>query len=74
MVPEVINRNCFKTGVFAFRILMYEVLTGKRAYKNLFYDKKSIPIFQFNKKVCDEELRPKIEKQKMMMKKILSNA
>ena len=50
MAPEIINGNKFsvKADVYAFGILMYEVLTGTRAFRNI-TSKKEFNIFQFMK-------------------------
>lgn len=65
MAPEILKEDGFnsKVDVFAFGILMYEVLTGKRAYSE-YKDKGNS--FQFMKKVS-EGLRPTIKPG--MMKK-----
>lgn len=62
MAPEVINSDHFNTkaDVFAFGILMYEVVTGKRAYSDLINSKKIINDFQLKMKVTSG-LRPEFE-------------
>ncbi|KAK8843537.1 hypothetical protein M9Y10_024592 [Tritrichomonas musculus] len=62
MAPEVISSDHFNTkaDVFAFGILMYEVIGGKRAYENLLQGKKRINEFQLKMKV-QEGLRPKFD-------------
>ena len=66
MAPEVINSNHFNTkaDVFAFGILMYEVITGKRAYIDLRKGKNKLNDFQLKCKVT-EGLRPKIDEKTM---------
>lgn len=68
MAPEVIDGDHFNTkaDVFAFGILMYEVITGKRAYSELFKGKKKLNIFQLKQKVLSG-FRPEIKEG--MMKK-----
>lgn len=53
MAPEVIEGDRFNTkaDVYAFGILMFEVITGQRAYKALLYGKNKINDFQFKKKI-----------------------
>ena len=67
MAPEVIDKNQFstKSDVYAFGILMYEVVTGKRAYKNELYH-KNINKYNFEEKVIGG-YRPEI-KGKMIKK------
>lgn len=62
MAPEVINSDHYNTkaDVYAFGILMYEVLLGKRAYDSLMHGKKKLNMFQLKKKVS-EGLRPEIK-------------
>ena len=79
MAPEVIatERYNTKADVYSFGILMYEILSGKRAYQNLLTGKKKISIFIFKQKIL-EGLRPEIEKgsmkksHKIMIEKCLS--
>lgn len=53
MAPEVINGNNFnaKADVYAFGILMFEVVTGRRAYMDLLFGKKAITPCAFQQKV-----------------------
>ena len=62
MSPEVINSDKFNTkaDVYSFGIIMYEILSGKRAYEELFQGKNKITIFTLKKKVS-EGYRPVIE-------------
>lgn len=62
MAPEVIGSDHFNTkaDVYAFGILMYELIGGRRAYSELFLKKKKITPFQLKKKV-EEGFRPKID-------------
>ena len=62
MAPEVIESVHYNTkaDVYAFGILMNELLSGKRAYSNLLNGPKKISIFQLKRKVC-EGLRPDID-------------
>ena len=62
MAPEVISSDHFNTkaDVYAFGILMYEVIGGKRAYDGLLHGKKKLTLFQLKKKV-EEGLRPEID-------------
>lgn len=66
MAPEVINSDHFNTkaDVFAFGILMYEVITGKRAYQDLLKGKNKLNDFQLKVKVT-QGLRPEIEEKTM---------
>lgn len=68
MAPEVILSERFNTkaDVYSFGILMYEILTGQRAYQKLLHGKKKLSTFQFKQKIC-EGLRPEISPG--MMKK-----
>ena len=62
MAPEVISSDHFNTkaDVYAFGILMYEVIGGKRAYESLLHGKKKLTLYQLKKKV-EEGLRPEID-------------
>ena len=62
MAPEVINSDHFNTkaDVYAFGILMYEVIGGKRAYEDLLHGKKRLNEFQLKMKVI-EGLRPEFD-------------
>ena len=70
--PEVISSNCYNTkvDVYAFGILMYEVISGKRAYNNILHGQNKLNMFQFQSKIV-EGLRPKIEEG--LMKKSFQN-
>ena len=61
IAPEVIISNNFnsKSNVYSFGILMYEILTGTRAYSDIFQS-KTFSIFSFQKKVI-EGLKPKFD-------------
>ncbi|KAK8872006.1 hypothetical protein M9Y10_007760 [Tritrichomonas musculus] len=60
MAPEVIDGEGFNTkaDVYSFGILMYEVVTGLRAYCN---NKKELDIFRFMRKIKDG-MRPEFPK------------
>ncbi|KAK8838437.1 hypothetical protein M9Y10_033064 [Tritrichomonas musculus] len=62
MAPEVISSDHFNTkaDVYAFGILMYEVIGGKRAYCDLLKGKKKLNEFQLKQRVL-KGLRPKID-------------
>ncbi|KAK8835029.1 hypothetical protein M9Y10_016337 [Tritrichomonas musculus] len=62
MAPEIINGDHFNTkaDVYAFGILMNEVISGKLAYSDLLNSKKPISIFQLKVKVTNG-LRPDID-------------
>lgn len=80
MAPEVITSDHFNTkaDVFAFGILMYEVLSGKRAYYDLLHGKNKINAFELKTRVKNG-LRPNIDEEpikeslKMMIKKCWSS-
>lgn len=59
MAPEVISSDHFNTkaDVYAFGILMYEVVAGRRAYDDVLNGKKKINLFQLKTKV-QNGLRP----------------
>ncbi|KAK8888185.1 hypothetical protein M9Y10_039249 [Tritrichomonas musculus] len=63
MAPEVITGDRFNTkaDVYAFGILMYEVIGGKRAYSDLLHGKNPINIYQLKKKIELEDLHPKFD-------------
>ena len=79
MAPEVILSNHFNTkaDVYAFGILMYELVTSERAYSDLLKGRKKLTAFNLKKKVC-EGLRPTINEgsmkkgQKIMIEKCWS--
>ena len=54
MAPEVILSNEFniKADVYAFGILMYELLSGVRAYKDIF-SKRNFTIFSFHRDIIN---------------------
>ncbi|KAK8870877.1 hypothetical protein M9Y10_008775 [Tritrichomonas musculus] len=58
MAPEVIMSNHYNTkaDVYAFGIIMYEVISGTRAYMN-YFQKKGFTIFKLKMKI-NEGLRP----------------
>ena len=62
MAPEVISSDHFNTkaDVYAFGILMYEVIGGKRAYDGLVHGKKKLTLFQLKQNV-EKGLRRMIE-------------
>ena len=66
MAPEVIEGDRYNTkaDVYSFGILMYEVVTGKRAYYDLLHGKKKINSFQLQNRVFNG-LRPAIEEGDM---------
>lgn len=68
MAPEVIQSDQFNTkaDIYSFGILMLEVLTGERAYKDYFRERKNT-IFQLQKRVIGGK-RPKINQN--LIKKI----
>ena len=76
MAPEVIQSDRFNTkaDVYAFGILMNEVLSGKRAYSDLLNgSKKKINIFSLKQKVC-KGLRPNIDpNMKKGLKKMIEH-
>lgn len=61
MAPEVIEGINYngKADVYSFAILMYEVVTDTVPFENFQNGKMSL--FQFNKKVVDEDYRPKFK-------------
>lgn len=62
MAPEVIESDHFNTkaDVYTFGILMYEVLSGRRAYDDLLHGRKRMNQFQLKLKV-KEGMRPKFD-------------
>ncbi|KAK8881631.1 hypothetical protein M9Y10_004375 [Tritrichomonas musculus] len=66
MAPEVILSNHFNTkaDVYAFGILMYELVTSERAYSDLLKGRNKITAFNLKTKVC-EGLRPTIKERSM---------
>lgn len=61
LAPESIEENSYsqKTDVYAFGILMYEVLSGTRAYKNIVKAKKW-NAHKLQMKILRNDLRPEI--------------
>lgn len=62
MAPEVIESDHFNTkaDVYAFGILMNEILSGKRAYSDYLKGKKRMTCIQLKTAICDG-LRPDID-------------
>lgn len=62
LAPEIIKGGCYsqKSDVYAFGILMYEVLSGKRAYNELF-ESENFNRLNFERKILKENLRPSID-------------
>ena len=59
MAPEIIEGKPYnaKADVYSFGIIMYQIITDTRPYP--LFDKKKLNEFQFNRKVIDENYRPK---------------
>ena len=62
MAPEVMQSNNFNTkaDVYSFGILMYEIITGNRAYSDLLHDPNKMNPIQFSMKII-EGLRPEFK-------------
>lgn len=71
--PEIWLRDDYDTSVdvYAFGLLMYEVVTGRKPYSEL---PDSITLVQFRKKLVNENYRPPIPKSTQEeMKEIIEN-
>lgn len=60
MPPEYLNEEPLfvkKSDVYSFGMIMYEIITGNKPYKEL--EGKEMNMYQFSEKVKNENLRPK---------------